>query len=166
MAAIKIPVGTGFQLIPEGNHIFRIYDVEYNEEFGKIDIHMVTAKGQKLTETYRLKNSQGEMVSGACNAFAYLAHVALKDFSLEEIDHKDLVGCFIEAEVKHTTVPSNKGDGDVTFQNLGNKRQADGWDEEPSARTKELFKDPDDFVAVDTDEDDLDLDDLLEGLED
>lgn len=166
MASIKIPAGNGFQLIPEGNHVFRIYAVDYNEEFGKLEVHMVTAKGQKLSEKYRLLDNNGQPVSGAFNAFAYLAHTALHDFDVEEIDHNDLVGCFIGGEVKHTVVDSNKGDGSkVTFMNLGNKWQVDGWDEEPSEKTKNLFK-KDDEVLEPEEDDDLDIDSILSGLED
>lgn len=164
MATIKIPAGTGFSLIPEGKHVFRIYDVEYDADFGKVVLHLVTAKGQKMKETYRLLDKQGNTVSGACNAFAYLAHVALHDFSVDEIDHKDLIGCYIGAEVKHTVADSTKNEGEkVTFQNLGNKFQADGFEEEPIKAVVDMFAPPEDIVEGDDDED---LDALLEGLED
>lgn len=37
----RIPMTSGFTLIPEGTYVFRIYDVSYDEEFGKIEISIV-----------------------------------------------------------------------------------------------------------------------------
>jgi hypothetical protein len=40
-----ITMRSGFTLVPEGTHIFRIYKVDYNEEFGRLIAHMVNAQG-------------------------------------------------------------------------------------------------------------------------
>lgn len=45
----RIPMTSGFVLIPEGEYVFRIYDAVYDEEFGKIEVKLVTAQG--LTHT-------------------------------------------------------------------------------------------------------------------
>ena len=45
----RIPMTSGFMVIPEGTYIFRIYDVSYDEEFGKIVIKLVTADGMTHT---------------------------------------------------------------------------------------------------------------------
>ena len=156
MATIKIPQGAGFSIIPEGRYIFRIYQVEYDPEFGKMEIKMVTADGQTASERYRFLNKGGEVVEGALNAFAYFAHTAMHDFDLEEIDHEELVGKYIGAEVTHTEVPSTKDPSKmVTFVNLGEKWQEDGFDKEPCEKTKNLFKSEEDFVTVDEDIDAL-----------
>lgn len=162
MAMIKLPEGTGFSIIPEGRYIFRIYQVDYDPDFGKMEIKMVTADGQTVTERYRLLNKDGEPVQGAYNAFAYFARTALKNFDINEIDHTDLIGCYIGAEVTHVTAPSTKEEGKtVTFVNLGDKWQETEFNKEPCAKTKSLFAKPEDLVE----DDDTDLDDLLASLE-
>lgn len=173
MAVISFDAGNDFSLISEGKHVFRIYDVDDVEEYKNdpdlykrtIIVHMVIANGKKHKETYHVAKN-GKMVPAACNAFGFLAHVALHDFTLDGCEAKDIIGCYIGAEVKHSVVDSNKGDGSkVTFMNLGNKWQVDGWDEEPSERTKNLFK-KDDEVLEPEEEDDFDYDSILSGLED
>ena len=44
MAKIQLTQNS-FSPVPEGIHVFRIYDVEYDEEFGKIQIYLVNAQG-------------------------------------------------------------------------------------------------------------------------
>lgn len=130
----RIPLSSGFTLIPEGEHIFRIYDVKYDENFGKMEVMMVTAEGMKHTERFSLMDANGEPNEGALNAFSYFAKTALNDFALEEIDHADLVGHYIRAEVVHTPTPSKKDPTKtVTFANLGDKFPADGFDTQPVA---------------------------------
>lgn len=128
----RIPVTGGFTLCPEGIHVFRIYDVSYDEEFGKLEVRMVNAQGIKHTERFSLINNDGEANEGAMNAFAYFAKTALNDFSVEDIDHTDLVNCYIKAEVVHTKLPSKKDPTKtLTFANLGDKWVADGFEVEP-----------------------------------
>lgn len=128
----KIGMTNGFTLCPEGVHVFRIYDVDYNEEFGKLEIKMVTAQGITHVERFSLIGKDKQPNEGACNAFSYFAKTALNDFTLEEIDHTDLIDHYIRAEVVHTQLPSNKNPNKMmTFANLGDKSTADGFDTEP-----------------------------------
>lgn len=127
----KIALSDGFSLIPEGIHIFQITDVVYKEEFGKLEVKMKTAKGQSHTERFSLMKSDGSMNEGAINAFSYFAKTALNDYTLTEIDHRDLVGCFIECIVEHDVLPSNKDPNKtVTFVRLTDKSPADGFNED------------------------------------
>lgn len=131
----RIPMTSGFTLIPEGEYIFRIYDATYDEDFGRIEIKLVTAQGQTHIERYSIKNSDDEYNEKALNAFSYFAKTALNDFSLEDVDPVELINHYIKAEVVHTNVPSNKdASKTVTFVNLGSKSPADGFDTEPVAR--------------------------------
>ena len=50
----KIPLSAGFTLIPEGEHVFKIVDVTYKEQFGKLEIKMETKDKLKHTERYNL----------------------------------------------------------------------------------------------------------------
>lgn len=133
----KIGLSEGFTLIPEGTHVFQIVDVKYKEDFGKMEVFMKTAKGQKHTERYSLLNKDGEANQGGLNAFSYFAKCALNDFTLDEIDHEDLIGCFIRCEVTHEEVESNKTPGKMLkFVRLGDKEACDGFDEVPAEKPK------------------------------
>lgn len=131
MPTIKLT--SGFTLIPEGTHIFKITDAKYNEEFGKLEIHMQTRKGQKHIERYALTRDDGTINEGAYNAFSYLAKVALQNFDLDEIDPVVLIGRYIECDVAHEVVPNKKKPGQtVTFIHLTEKRESDGWGDAPA----------------------------------
>ena len=85
--------------------------------------------GTKHIERFSLLKTDGSPNESALNAFSYFAKTALNDFSLTEIDHEDLIGCFIECDVEHDTRPNkNKPDKTVTFARLADKRPSDGWD--------------------------------------
>lgn len=127
----KIGLSEGFTLIPEGTYVFRVVDVKYKEDFGKMEVIMQTQDGQKHVERFSLLKSNGEPNEGALNAFSYFAKTALGDFTLTEIDHTDLIGCFIECDVEHDDQPSNKDPNKtVTFARLTDKRVSDGWEED------------------------------------
>ena len=126
----KIGLSEGFTLIPEGTHVFKIIAVNYKEAFGKLEITMQTQSGAKHIERFSLLKTDGSPNEGALNAFSYFAKTALNDFSLTEIDHEDLVGCFIECDVEHDVQPNkNKPDKTVTFARLADKRPSEGWEE-------------------------------------
>ena len=133
MAKIKLSKG-GFTPIPEGTHIFKIRNVEYDEEFGIMDIEMVTADGRKNNERFFLTTHEGEPNEKALNAFSYFARNALNDFTIEEVDPADLVGCFLQADVTHNIQP-NKNDPDktVTFIRLNNWKPSKGFAEKGQA---------------------------------
>lgn len=133
----RIPMTSGFTLIPEGEYVFRIYDVKYDETFGKLEVKLVTAQGMKHTENFSLMDNNGEPNEKALNAFSYFAKTALNNFTLEDIDHTDLIDHYIRAEVVHTKMPSKKDPTKtVTFANLGDKSPADGFDEAPIQAAK------------------------------
>ena len=139
MATIQM-TGGSFTVCPEGRHIFRIYKVDFNPDFGKVTVYMVNAQGITHRENFGLYRADGSMNDGACNAFSYFARTALNDYSREAIDHTELVGHYIGAEVAHTVQP-NKNDPTktVTFANLvGEKWVANGFDTTPVARALSL----------------------------
>ena len=136
-----IPMTSGFSICPKGEHVFRIYKVEYNEEFGKLVIHLVNAQGCTVQERYSLMNQDGSINERACNAFSFFAKTALNDFSLEAVDPATLVDHYVKAEATHTELPSNKDPNKtVTFVNLGNKSVANGFETTPSAKALTLGK--------------------------
>lgn len=125
----KIGLTEGFTVIPEGTYVFKITAVNYKEDFGKMEVTMQTQSGTKHIERFSLLKTDGSPNEGALNAFSYFAKTALNDFTLTEIDHEDLIGCFIECDVEHDTQPNkNKSDKTITFARLADKRPSDGWD--------------------------------------
>lgn len=138
----RIPMTSGFALIPEGTHVFRIYGAKYDEEFGKIEIKLVNAKGMTHTERFTIKDNNDEMNEKALNAFSYFAKTAMGDFSMEDIDPEELVDHFICGEIVHTKLPSRTDPTKtVTFANMGDKSPAEYFDTEPVPRALTLGKD-------------------------
>jgi len=147
MAKIKLSEG-GFSLIPEGVHTFKITEVEYKEDFGKMKVTMQTKDGKKHTEQFSLLTQKGEVNEGAVKAFSYFAKTALNNFNLDEIDDQDLVGCYITATVKHEEFESNKNPGKMLKSaRLSDWTPAAGFG---NGEYKNIAK------AVEEDEDDLD----------
>ncbi len=136
----RIPMTKGYSQIPEGRYIFGIYDVQYDEDFGKIEIKMVTAKGQTHTERFHIKDSSGLLLEKALGAFSYFAKTAMNNDELEDIDPMELVGHYLEAEVIHNERPSLKDPTKtVTFANLGEKVPAAGFAEHPTPKVQALL---------------------------
>ena len=136
---MRIPMRDGFSIIPEGEYVFRIYEVNHDEGFGKVEIKLINAKGQTITERFTLMQQGGEYNERALSAFSYFAKTAMNDFGMEDVEPKDLVNHYIRAEVVHTKSPSKKDPNKtVTFANLGDKSPADGFDTEPVERALTL----------------------------
>ena len=139
MATIQM-TGSTFTVCPEGRHIFRIYKVDFNQDFGKVVVHVVNAQGHTIREQFNLMRVDGSMNESACNAFSFFARTALNDYSREAIDHTELIGRYIGLEVVHTVQP-NKNDPTktVTFANLGREKWvASGFDTTPVAKALTL----------------------------
>ena len=111
MAKMKLSE-SGFTLIPEGSTIFKVMEVDDSkyEDFGKLAVKLQTAKGETHTETFSLIQANGEINNGALKAWSYFARVCLNNFQADEIDTQDIVGCYIQATVKHETYIRTKGD--------------------------------------------------------
>lgn len=128
----KIALSSGFTLIPEGTQIFKITDVSYKEQFGKMEVSLETADGMKHSEKFSFLNSNGSTNEGAMAAFSMMAKAAMNDYDLTEIDHKDLVGRFFEATVTHDELESTKTPGKMLkFVRLNDKSPSDGFAEAP-----------------------------------
>lgn len=138
----KVPMTSGFMLIPEGEYVFRIYDIEQDETFGKIIVKLVNAQGMTQIERFSLKNQNDEWNEGALNAFSYFAKNALNDFTREDVEPKELIDHYIRAEVVHSDPIPNRKDPSKTivFANLGDKSPADGFDTEPVKKALTLGK--------------------------
>lgn len=110
MAAIKLTSG-GFQLIPEGVTIFKITEAEYDQDFGKIEVKLQTKAGISHNERFMILTNTGEVNEKALAAFSIFAKNVMNDFTLDEIDHTDMVGRFVQAKVEHYEYESKKEPG-------------------------------------------------------
>ena len=105
----KIGLVDGYTMLPEGEQIFKVTKVNYDEDFGKIEVTLQTKSGQTAKETFSILNADGETNEGALKAFSYFAKNCLNNFTINEIDHEDLVGCYVKATVKHEEYTAKKG---------------------------------------------------------
>lgn len=125
----RFKLSAGFTMIPEGEHVFKITSATYDEDFGKLEVRMVTKNGATHTERYNMLNSDGSTNDSAMRAFGFLAQSALNDYSEREIDEQDLVGHYFKAEVIHRTGTKTNAQGEpMKFVNLGNKTPASGFE--------------------------------------
>lgn len=111
MAKIKLSEG-GFSIVPEGVTVFKVMKVDDSkyEDFGKLVVKLQTASGQTHNEMFTLTKANGELNEGALKAWSYFARTCLNNFNADEIDTKDIVGCYIQATVKHETFTRTKGE--------------------------------------------------------
>ena len=146
----RIPLTSGFTVVPEGEHIFRIYRVDYDQKFGKLTVFLVNAKGITHRENYNLMRDNGQANEGACNAFSFFAKTAMNDFSLTDIAPEELVDRYIKAQITHEVVPSATDPAkSLTFAHMGQKWPADGFDEPPVPRALSMGKESDGQSAQD-----------------
>ena len=134
-----IPMTSGFSICPEGEQVFRIEKVDYNEEFGKLTVHLKNAKGDTVMNRFSLINQDGTPNDKACNAFSFFAKTALNDFSLTAVDPAQLVGRYIRMEATHSKVASpNDPNKTMTFVNVKNPSVANGFENEQPTPTTGL----------------------------
>lgn len=155
MAKMKLSE-SAFKVIPEGVTVFKVMEVDDSkyEDFGKLAIKLQTAKGETHTENFTLIKNNGELNEGALKAWSYFARTCLNNFQADEIDTQDIVGCYIQATVKHEKYTRTKGDKagqEATAVRLNDYAPASGF---AGAKAQ----------AVVEEEDSDDLDDLLNDL--
>lgn len=153
MAKIKLSEG-GFSIVPEGVTVFKVMEVDDSkyEDFGKLVVKLQTASGQTHIENFSLIKANGELNEGALKAWSYFARTCLNNFSAEEIDTQDIVGCYIQATVKHETYTRTKGNHageEATAVRLNDYTVATGFG--GSSKTEAKAEDP-----VEDEDDDLD----------
>lgn len=133
MAKMKL-AESGFTLIPEGVTTFKVMEVDDSkyDDFGKLIVKLQTAKGEKHNEQFTLTKNNGELNEGALKAWSYFARTCLNNFSADEIDTQDIVGCYIMATVKHEKYTATKGERagqEMTSVRLNDYNTASGFGE-------------------------------------
>lgn len=151
MAKITLSKST-FTLIPEGVHIFKVVEVDDKkyDDFGKLEVKLQTAKGEKHSERFTIVKENGEVNEGALKAWSYFARTCLNNYQAEEIDTQDIVGCYIKATVKHESFTLTKGENkgkEGTNVRLNDYATAVGFDKgNAEADTEDDTDDLDDFL--------------------
>lgn len=136
-----IPMTNTFSLCPEGEQVFRIYKVDYNEEFGRLVVYLVNAQGNTAQNKFSLMNQDGSTNDKVCNAFSFFAKNVLNDFSIPAVDPMMLVDHYVKLVVTHDVKPSTKNPGEtVTFVNVKSPSVASGFETEPCAKALTLGK--------------------------
>ena len=148
MAKMKLSE-SAFSLIPEGITIFKVMEVDDTkyDDFGKLAVKMQTAKGEKHSENFTLIKANGDLNEGALKAWSYFARTCLNNFQADEIDTQDIVGCYIQATVKHEKYVRKTGEKagtEATAVRLNDYSTASGFAGSSASK------------AVEDDNDDLD----------
>lgn len=124
MSKVKLSDST-FAVCPEGEHLFKIVKVEYDENFGLITMTLKTPDGYTDTERYQLITADNEVNEGAVGAFSYLAKCAMQDQTITEIDPLTLKNHFVKATISHSQKESTKKPGKMlTFTSLSDIESA------------------------------------------
>ena len=128
----RIPLTSGFTVIPEGNYTFKVTSVSYDETWGKLEIKLITEQNQTHTERFTLKDANtDEPNERALNAFSFFAKTVMDDFNKADIDPNELVGHYLNADVEHTVVPSRTNPNkNLTFCKLTNMKPAPCFESE------------------------------------
>lgn len=158
----KMKVGkVGFSLIPEGVHVFKVVSCEDKyEDYDRVSYELQTSTGQKITNRFNFVDGKGEVNEIGTFYWSKFARACLNLGANEEpeIDFSDLVGCYVEAEVKHNTYIAKSGDHkgeELTGANLVDKSYAPA----KGFGSGEYRNIPDNIG----DEEDGDLDDFLDS---
>lgn len=130
MAKLKLGETAGGFLFPEGWNTIKITQVDYDETFGKIEVHMEIQTGQTYVERFFLVKKNGEPNPTALNIFTYLAKTALNKWDIEEIDTDELEGTFFEGLVEYQDGDINEKTGrPYTNIRFAERKASAGWSE-------------------------------------
>jgi hypothetical protein len=133
-----LKLSQGFTSLPDGEQTLYITGVDYDEKWGKIEVHCINASGIKHSERYRVLNDKGETNEVALNLFSWLARAVLGEEAGDEIDPTTLKGCYFKCNVSH--VKSEGKDGKVyTNTRLGDLEGATGFVEPVSEKAKKII---------------------------
>ena len=133
-----LKLSQGFTSLPDGEQTLYITGVDYDEKWGKIEVHCINAGGIKHSERYRIYRDDGEINEVALNLFSWLARTALGTDAADEIDPTSLKGHYFACTVSH--VKSEGKDG-KTYNNtrLNDLEPSDGFTGPVSEKTKAII---------------------------
>ena len=156
---MNIALNEGYkELRPGDAQLLRVKAVSYDEDKGRMRVTFADAEGGASSEFYnlftkrRVKGQRGLQTvpnDGALTAFSTMAKHALGDWSREEVDPDELVGCYLVANVRYDRV-KNEETGEVReYLHVRGFQEADGrtFDDEAFDDGDEGFDDEDDAFA-------------------
>lgn len=163
--AIPLPAASEFTPIPEGETIFKVTKVDYNERTGKLEVTLTTKSGRNHIERFALKKDGKSYNEKALKALGYFSRICMNDWDIDNIDPDELVGHFLKATVEHETVQHRDDPTKtVTFIRLGDKKSADCYEDGTTEPKGGSSKPAPVETADEPETDELDLDDLLADL--
>lgn len=103
---------SSFTPIPEGVTTFKVISVDDSKfsDYGKLEVKLVTERGQKHTERFSFLKANGEQNEIAQKLWSFLVRACLKDALIEEADSQAIVEHYFTANVKHETYIRTKGE--------------------------------------------------------
>lgn len=136
----RIALTSSFKQIPEGQHVFYVYDAQYDETFGQLDLYLFSeTTGDTHRERFFFLSKDGEPNETSMSIFSYLAHVILDDFEVEDVDPVELIGHRFVADIAYQE-GTNKNGQKRNYARLDNKSVYDGravayyWDDSDFAK--------------------------------
>lgn len=160
MAKIKLAASTGGAFISKAgkNVLLQIIESDYDQDFGKVSIVLQNKKGETMQNNFNLLDAEGSLKEGALKAFSYFSRVALGDWSKDDIEAEELVGCVLRGDIVMTkgNKPGKSGE-DVFFANLDKVYMASDEDRDLVADT---------FSSKDKDTSDDDVEDASDDGDD
>lgn len=171
-----LKLSNGFSVLPEGATVLYVTGVDFDEKWGKIEIHFINADGNKHSERYKIYLDNGDLNDGALNAFSYIARVLLNNPSADEIDPKSLAGHYVACTVEHQKYTGNDGK-ERTYAHIKDYEVADSFDKPMSDKARAIIggngiihapvvaQVKQEEAPVDSGDDDFDIDSFLNGKE-
>lgn len=94
-----------FKLLPQGNQLLTIVDIEYKQALGHMVVHFSNPQGIQHKETYRFIKNDGTPNDIARGIFIRLGRIALNkpQGCAGGFDHTELIGKSVIATVEHQT---------------------------------------------------------------
>ena len=102
---IDLPEST-YQDLEPGKYQFKIVDIKYDADFGRVETKLETESGRLVYYTYYLKDNDGNPNDYQLQGFARMAKTALNDKNAKQIDPNVLAGKSFKAELLYKESPN------------------------------------------------------------
>lgn len=112
---MKRPLKESFPLIPQGEQVIRIKEVDDKEyeKFQKLTVVVEDASGASAKVNFNFVKDDGTENEVAEGIYTRMCRAAFDDQTLDECDWDDLAGCYVRVEIVH-----NEGNKGGTFANV------------------------------------------------
>lgn len=128
----KISLMVKFNVLEEGFYKFKITDAKFDATKNRVTVELMTEAGETHREIFSFEKKDGAVNDGALWAFSDFVQKAMKDDNIREIDTDELVGKYIQGNIKHQVV------GDKKYPKLQDREVCDDF-KEPEVNLDELL---------------------------